>query len=110
MFELLPILAADGGAGYAVMGATLGAGIATLGVALGLGKIAAGFAEGVARQPEAAGRIQGPSLLMAFLAEGVALFACVICFLAAQTGGAALSDHADNTVKKPGTEQASTQK
>ena len=37
--------------------------------------------EGMARQPEAAGRIQTAALILAALIEGVALFAAVIAFV-----------------------------
>lgn len=39
--------------------------------------------EGIARQPEAAGRIQTAMLIIAALIEAVALFAAVICLLVA---------------------------
>ena len=44
----------------------------------GLGFI--GAAEGMARQPEAAGRIQTAALIFAALIEGVALFGAVIAY------------------------------
>jgi F-type H+-transporting ATPase subunit c len=37
--------------------------------------------EGMARQPEASGKIQGAMLIIAALIEVIALFACVICLL-----------------------------
>lgn len=78
MFEMI---LADVGAGTGILGAGIGAGLAAIGAGMGLGRAAAGTAEAIARQPEAAAKIQGPALLMAFLVEGVALFACVICIL-----------------------------
>ena len=69
------------GQGLAMMGAGIGAGIATLGAALGIGKIASGSVESIARQPEASGDIRGSMILTAALIEGVALFACAICFM-----------------------------
>lgn len=62
--------------------ATIGAGLVTIGAALGIGKLAASAMEGIARQPEAAGKIQVNMLIAAALIEGVALFCAVICFLA----------------------------
>jgi len=60
----------------------IGAGIVTLGAALGIGKLAASAVEGIARQPEAAPKIQATVLISAALIEGVALFAAVVCLLA----------------------------
>jgi len=48
---------------------------------MGIGRLAAGAVEAIARQPEAAGDIRGSMILTAALIEGVALFACAICFL-----------------------------
>ncbi len=60
----------------------IGAGLAVLGVGLGLGKIGSSAVEGIARQPEAAGKIQTNMLLTAVLVEGVGIIALVICILA----------------------------
>lgn len=62
--------------------AAIGVGIVTLGAGLGIGKLAASAMESMARQPEAAPRIQAGMLIAAALIEGVALFAAVICLLA----------------------------
>ncbi len=66
----------------AFLGAPLGAGLVVLGVALGLGRIGASALEGIARQPEAAGKIQTSMLLVAVLVEGVGIIALVVCILA----------------------------
>jgi F-type H+-transporting ATPase subunit c len=66
----------------AFIGATIGAGLAVLGVGLGLGRIGAAALEGIARQPEALGKIQTNMLLAAVLVEGVGIIALVICILA----------------------------
>jgi F-type H+-transporting ATPase subunit c len=66
----------------AFLGATIGAGLAVLGVGMGLGKIGASALEGIARQPEAVGKIQTNMLLAAVLVEGVGIIALVICILA----------------------------
>ncbi|GAB4010458.1 ATP synthase F0 subunit C [Spirosoma migulaei] len=66
-----------------VMGAAIGAGLAAIGAGLGIGKIGGSAMEGIARQPEAAGRIQTAMLIIAALIEAVALFAAVICLLVA---------------------------
>ena len=66
---------------FDVMGAGIGAGLVTLGAGLGIGRIGGSAVEGIARQPEASGKIQGAMIVAAALIEGVALFAAVICFL-----------------------------
>ncbi len=67
----------------AFMGAGLGAGLVTLGAAIGIGRIAGQAMDGIARQPEAAGKIQTAMLISAALIEGVAFFNAVICMLIA---------------------------
>jgi F-type H+-transporting ATPase subunit c len=69
------------GAGLAMIAAGIGAGMATLGAGLGISRIAGSSVESIARQPEAAGAIRGAMILTAALIEGVALFACAICFM-----------------------------
>ena len=53
---------------------------------LGIGLIGKGATESIARQPEAAGRIQTAMIISAALIEGVALFAAVIGLLAVNAG------------------------
>ncbi|SMC71079.1 ATP synthase F0 subunit C [Moheibacter sediminis] len=56
----------------------VGAGLAVIGVGVGIGMIGKGAMEGIARQPEAAGKIQTAMLIAAALIEGIgfaALFA-----------------------------------
>jgi F-type H+-transporting ATPase subunit c len=67
---------------FAVSIATLGAGLVTIGAAIGISRIGAAAMEGIARQPEAAPKIQTGMLIAAALIEGVALFCAVICLLA----------------------------
>ena len=62
--------------------ATVGAGLVTVGAGIGIGILAAGALMGIARQPEAATKIQTNMLIAAALIEGIALFSAVICFLA----------------------------
>jgi F-type H+-transporting ATPase subunit c len=62
--------------------AAIGAGLVTIGAGLGIGRLAASALEGIARQPEAAPKIQVTMLIAAALIEGVALFGAVICLLA----------------------------
>ncbi len=61
--------------------AAIGAGLAVIGAGLGIGKIGGSAMEGIARQPEAAGKIQTAMLIAAALVEGVALFAVVVALL-----------------------------
>jgi F-type H+-transporting ATPase subunit c len=67
--------------GLAVMGAGIGAGLVALGVGLGIGRIGGGAVEAIARQPEAANRIQTAMIVAAALIEGLGLFAVVVCLL-----------------------------
>ena len=64
-------------------GGAIGAGLAAIGAGIGIGKIGGSAMEGMARQPEAAGKIQGAMLVIAALVEVAALFALVICLLVA---------------------------
>ena len=65
----------------ALIGAGVGAGLAAIGAGIGIGKIGGSAMEGMARQPEASGKIQGAMLIIAALIEVAALFALVICLL-----------------------------
>ncbi len=69
------------GMAFGIIGAGLGAGLVTLGAALGIGRIGSSAMEGIARQPEASGKIQTAMLISAALIEGVAFFNAVICLL-----------------------------
>jgi len=62
--------------------AAIGAGIAVVGAALGIGKIGAAAMEAIARQPEAASKIQTSMIISAALIEGVALFAVIVALVA----------------------------
>jgi F-type H+-transporting ATPase subunit c len=62
--------------------AAIGAAIAVIGAALGIGKIGSTALESIARQPEAAGKIQTAMIIAAALIEGVALFAVVVALIA----------------------------
>jgi len=55
--------------------AVLGAGMALIGGGLGIGLVGKGAVESIARQPEAAGKIQINMILAAALIEGATLFA-----------------------------------
>jgi F-type H+-transporting ATPase subunit c len=62
--------------------AAIGAGLAVLGAGLGIGKIGGSAMDAIARQPEAAGKIQTAMIIAAALIEGVALFAVVVALIA----------------------------
>ena len=83
--SMLPLLqaaaeTASNSRGLGFIGAGLGAGLAVIGAGMGIGHIGGRAVEGMARQPEAAGRIQTAALILAALIEGVALFGAVIAF------------------------------
>jgi F-type H+-transporting ATPase subunit c len=59
----------------------VGAGLAVIGAGIGIGSIGGKAVEGMARQPEAAGKIQTAMIIAAALVEGVALFAVVVAFV-----------------------------
>ena len=61
--------------------AALGAGLAVIGAGIGIGQIGGKAVEGIARQPEAAAKIQTAMIIAAALVEGVALFGVVVSFL-----------------------------
>jgi F-type H+-transporting ATPase subunit c len=58
--------------------AAIGAGLAVIGAGIGIGKIGGAAMEGIARQPEAANKIQTAMIIAAALIEGVALFGVVV--------------------------------
>ena len=78
---ILANVAASWDMGVGLLGAGVGAGLAAIGAAIGIGLIGGNSVSAVARQPEASGDIRGMMILTAALVEGVALFACAICFL-----------------------------
>ncbi|ESU29970.1 MULTISPECIES: ATP synthase F0 subunit C [Flavobacterium] len=62
--------------------AGIGAGLAVIGAGIGIGKIGGSAMDAMARQPEAAGKIQTAMIIAAALIEGVALFAVVVALIA----------------------------
>ena len=60
----------------------IGIGLVVLGAGYGIGTLASSAMEGIARQPEAANKIQTNMLIAAALIEGIALFGIVICIIA----------------------------
>ena len=63
--------------------AGIGAGIAALAAGIGIGKIGSSAMEGIARQPEAASKIQLAMIISSAFTEGVALFAVVVALVKA---------------------------
>ena len=56
----------------------VGAGLIVIGGGIGLGKIGGAAMEGIARQPEAAGKIQTAMIIVAALLEGLAFGALIL--------------------------------
>jgi F-type H+-transporting ATPase subunit c len=65
----------------AILGAGIGSGLVAIGAGLGIGKIGSSAMESMARQPEAAGKIQTAMLIIAALIEVIALFGVVVCLM-----------------------------
>jgi F-type H+-transporting ATPase subunit c len=81
MFGLLAETALFPSVGLAILGIAVGAGIIVLGAAKGIGHLAGSAMEGIARQPEAGGRIGTNMIIAAALIEGFTFFALAICYL-----------------------------
>ena len=62
--------------------AGIGAGVAVIGAGIGIGKIGGSAMDAMARQPEAASKIQTAMIIAAALIEGAALFAIVVALIA----------------------------
>ena len=62
-------------------GAALGLGLIVIGAGLGIGRFAASAAESIARQPDAADKINAAVTLPLFLLEGVAILAEVFILI-----------------------------
>lgn len=63
------------------LAAGLGIGISSFGGALAQGKAAAAALEGIARNPEAAGKVMTPLILSLALIESLVIYALVISFM-----------------------------
>jgi F-type H+-transporting ATPase subunit c len=68
-----------GDKGLAGLGAGIGTGLVVLGGGLGIGRIGGQAMDGIARQPEAGGRIGTNMIIAAALIEGFTFFALIIC-------------------------------
>jgi F-type H+-transporting ATPase subunit c len=67
----------------AFLAAGIGMGLAAIGTALGIGWLASKAMEGMARQPEAAGKIQTAMILAIAFVEAIALYALVVSLILA---------------------------
>ena len=67
----------------AFLAAGIGMGMAAIGTALGIGWLASKALEGMARQPEAAGKIQTAMILAIAFVEAIALYALVVSLILA---------------------------
>ena len=81
-----PAMAAEGTLGGVHFGSAIGAAVAVLGAGLGIGKIGQAAVESMARQPEAANKIQTTMIIAAVLIEGVTVIALVVCIMSISTG------------------------
>lgn len=68
--------------GFAIGGLVIGVGLVIIGAGFGIGKIGAAAAEGIARQPEASGKVQSAAIVLAALIEGATFFALIIALIA----------------------------
>jgi F-type H+-transporting ATPase subunit c len=75
----MDLLAQVGDKGVAGVGAGIGMGLAVLGGGLGIGRIGGQAMEGIARQPEASGKIGVNMIIAAALIEGFTFFAIIFC-------------------------------
>ncbi|MEP6833543.1 MAG: ATP synthase F0 subunit C [Gemmatimonas sp.] len=78
---LLQAAAPDSPLGLMGVGAGLAAGLSVIGAGIGIGMVAGRAMDGMARQPEMAGRIGIQALIFSALIEGAALFGIVIGFM-----------------------------
>jgi F-type H+-transporting ATPase subunit c len=67
--------------GLAIAGAGIGMGIAVVGGGRGIGQIGGSAVEGIARQPEAGGRIFTSMIIAAALIEGFTFVAIILAFV-----------------------------
>jgi F-type H+-transporting ATPase subunit c len=84
-FLALPAFAADGAStdyyGFLALGAGLAIGVAAAGGGIGQGRAAAAALEGIARNPGAAGKLNGPMILGLALIESLVIYAFVIAIM-----------------------------
>jgi F-type H+-transporting ATPase subunit c len=81
LFSATPVFAQATGTTVSLGGSVIGAGLIILGAGLGFGRIGAAALEGMARQPEVAGKIQPAMIIIAALLEGATFFALLVCLI-----------------------------
>ena len=69
--------------GLGILGLAVGTALVVMGAARGIGHLAGNAMEGIARQPEAGGRIGTSMIIAAALIEGFTFFALIICIMLA---------------------------
>jgi F-type H+-transporting ATPase subunit c len=74
---VMQLLAELGDKGVAGLGAGIGIGLCVVGGGLGIGRIGGSAMEGIARQPEASGKIGVNMIIAAALIEGFTFFAII---------------------------------
>lgn len=74
-----PLSAADETAGGVHFSAAFGAALTIVGAGYGISRIGQAALEGMARQPEVAGKIQTAMIIAAALIEGATFFALIVC-------------------------------
>lgn len=77
-----PVCAAEEGAttvGGVHFSAAFGAALTIVGAGYGISRIGQAALDGMARQPEAAGKIQTAMIIAAALIEGATFFALIVC-------------------------------
>ncbi|EKE18498.1 MAG: hypothetical protein ACD_9C00313G0006 [uncultured bacterium] len=67
-------------AGLVMLAKALAIGLGAIGPGLGIGMIGAKAMESIGRNPESAGKLFVPMLLMAAFAEAISIYALVIAF------------------------------
>jgi len=75
------IAAAEGEVGLKALAAGLAIGLAALGGSIGQGRAAGSALEGIARNPNASGKIFTPMILGLALIESLVIYALVIAFM-----------------------------
>ncbi len=72
--------AADNSKGYIAIGAALAIGLAALGGGLGQGRAAAAALDGIARNPQASGKIFVPMIVGLALIESLVIYGLIVAF------------------------------
>ena len=71
----------EGAVGGVQFSSAFGAALTIVGAGYGIGRIGQAAVEGMARQPEAAAKIQTAMIIAAALIEGATFFALIVCII-----------------------------